>query len=157
MTDTPPGMSDHDTMLAILDQDEWWRHQTGNKDFDAPSFQWSRRIKLTLEHRASILAYIMRKAPEIVQAHVNHLERVAFTIPGDTDATEWLLDSVYHEMEQLSAMSPDECRRRVVGTEMAKALLSDVAAFMGFVTVRGDRLTQLEDIEQSLRTVQGVR
>ena len=153
MMDTPPGMDGVETMLEILEQDEWWRHQTGDSHLavgETPHFTWSRRTDLTLEHRASIIGYALRKAPDIVETYVRHLERLALSIPGDTDATADLYDRIVGEAERLGDMTTDQRVRHVANTAMVTALMGDVAAFLGFAIVRFDRLQALEDLEGAL-------
>lgn len=157
MMDTPPGMGHRNTMLDILDQDKWWRHQTGLTQDDKPEFTWSLRTELTIEHRASILAYVLRKAPDIIKAHSDHLFRQMLTIGGDSDASDWFSDELEGRGRELDDMTVDEARDYVARTPMMAALLRDVAEFMGRVPVTEERLAELQELERSLQVVRGVR
>lgn len=156
--ETPPGISGTESLWSILDQDEYWR--TSEVYPDTPTeadMVWKRVTDLDLEHKVSIMGWLLRNARKVVGQHINNIERIMLTIPSDTDAQDDLLWQIEGEVRKLSGMTGDEIRLEIMGKPMFRRLLVDVVEASGQRVVGARRLLELETTEASVKHLAGVR
>jgi hypothetical protein len=113
---------------TVLQQRKWWRTGDGRA---------IRRREMNVQYQLNALAYLIRKAPEIVGSYVNSW--VFATCPDDVEA----------ELDRMMA----DPERAIIETPMAQALLSDIMSFadigpedLGMERVNRDGLTELANV-----------